>query len=306
MNTSESQSQLDILYDGPALADGSMDVRDLAPAMMAVGSFFEAANRLTNGDRATINVNVRATSAGSFHIAFEVIQNIESTGILGADIGDFLTVANDLKALLVGGGGVAGGIILLLKHLRNRTPRVTKVNESLYTLTVDGETYEVPLELLRVYQDVNARRAVQNMVLPVNNPGVDRFVVREGDSVVHSVTKADVGAFAFYQNQDLVLDEVRRQAFSIVTLAFRERNKWRLTDGESDFSVSMLDEGFRRRVDGNEVAFSRGDVLVCDLRTRQWQTEAGIRTEYEVVRVVEYRPVRQLSLLDEEDRQSSV
>ena len=30
--------------------------------------------------------------------------------------------------------------------------------------------------------------------------------------------------------QDLLLDEERRPAFSIVSLAFKENNKWRLTD----------------------------------------------------------------------------
>ena len=57
-----------MVFDGPALADGSMNVRDLAPAMMAVGSFFEAANRITNGERTSVSVNVRATSAGSFQV----------------------------------------------------------------------------------------------------------------------------------------------------------------------------------------------------------------------------------------------
>ena len=68
-------TKFDISYHGPALADGSMNVRDLGPAMMAVGSLFESTNELLNGDRAAVNINVRATSSGSFHILFEVLQN---------------------------------------------------------------------------------------------------------------------------------------------------------------------------------------------------------------------------------------
>ncbi len=144
MTNDNSQARLDIAYDGPALADGSMNVRDLAPAMMAVGGFFEAANRVTNAERASVSVNVRATSASSFHVFFEVVQNLEATDVLKADIGDFISTANALKALLLGGGGVAGGIFALVKWLRGRTPQVRKINEELYELTVDGETYEVP------------------------------------------------------------------------------------------------------------------------------------------------------------------
>ena len=99
--------------------------------------------------------------------------------------------------------------------------------------------------------------------------------------------------------QDLILDEVRQYAFSIVSLAFKEDNKWRLTDGHNTFPVLMRDEAFQRRVDNNDVAFAKGDVLVCDLRTIQWQVQDGVKSEYEVVRVVDHRHARQLYLFEE-------
>ena len=54
-----------------------------------------------------------------------------------------------------------------------------------------------------------------------------------------------------------------------------------------------------RRVDDNDAAFAKGDVLVCDLRTIQWQIEDGVKSEYEVVRVVAHRQARQLYLFEE-------
>lgn len=295
------QAQFDLVYDGPALTEGSMNVRDLAPAMMAVGGFFEAANRITNAGRASVSVNVRATSAGSFHILFEVVQNFQAAGILEADIGDILATANTLKGLLIGGGaGGVGGIVALLKWLRGRKPKVEKVNDSLYTLSLEGETYEVPIELLRLYQDVTVRRNIQDMVKPVKEPGIDYFRLRESGRTIQEVTKDDVEVFDLPEFEDLILDEVRQQAFSIISLAFKEKNKWRLTDGQTTFQVSMKDEAFQRKVDINAIAFAKGDVLICDLRTIQWQVEDGVRSEYEVVKVVAHRPARQLSLLDED------
>ena len=299
MTNDNSQAHLDMVFDGPALADGSMNVRDLAPAMMAVGSFFEAANRITNGERTSVSVNVRATSAGSFQVFFEVVQNLEAVDVLRADIGDFLTTANALKALLIGGGGLASGIFALIKWLRGRKPQLTKINESLYTFSVDGETYEVPMELLRLYQDAAVRRNIQDMVRPVKEPGIDRFMLREAGQTIQEVTKSEVEAFDVPEYQDLLLDEERRHAFSIVSLAFKENNKWRLTDGQNTFSVSMRDDAFQRRVDNNDIAFAKGDVLVCDLRTIQWQVEDGVKSEYEVIKVVTHRPARQLSFFDE-------
>lgn len=300
MNDDNSQARLDIVYDGPALSDGSMNVRDLAPAMLAIGGFFDAANRVTNGERAKVNVNVRATSASSFHILFEVAQSLEATDVLKADISDFLTTAKDLKDLLIG-GSVGGGIIWLIKLLRGRKYQVEKINEDLYKLTVNDETYEVSMQLLRVCQDVETRRNIQYMVRPVKEPGIDRFMLRESDQVVQEVTKDDVDAFDVPEHEELILDEVSRHAFSIVSLVFKENNKWRLTDGANTYSVLMKDEAFQQMVDTNSVAFAKGDVLVCDLRTIQWQVEAGVgvKTEYEVTKVVQHRTARQLSFLDE-------
>ncbi|MBE6440990.1 MAG: hypothetical protein E7022_01495 [Desulfovibrio desulfuricans] len=64
-----SQKTLHIAYDGPALDTHEMDVRELAPALLAFSDMFEEANAVLNGDRAKISLNVK----GSF-----------KTGSLGA------------------------------------------------------------------------------------------------------------------------------------------------------------------------------------------------------------------------------
>ena len=104
MAIKDRETHLNIVYDGPAVADGSMNVRDLAPAMLAIGSLFEAANNVTNGQRARVNIKVRATSSGSFHILYEVLQASETI-----DPG-LLTTAVGLKELLVGSLVVGGSL----------------------------------------------------------------------------------------------------------------------------------------------------------------------------------------------------
>ena len=291
------QAQLDMIYDGPALADGSMNVRDLGPALMAVGSFFEAANRATNGERASISVNVRATSAGSFHILFEVVQSLQMSNVLGSEFSDLITTANTLKALLVGGPGLLG-IFTVIKKLRGRRLQAKKINEGLYSLTIGDESYEVPIELLRLYQDASVRQNLRDIIKPVSQPGVDSFAIGEGGNVVEEISKEDLKSFEPPEINALILDEVRQYAFSIVSLTFKEGNRWRLTDGQNTFSVQVNDEAFLRKVDANQVSFSKGDVLLCRLRIQQWQVEDGVRSEYQLVEVVNHRSASQLPLFD--------
>lgn len=295
------QASFDIVYDGPAVADGSMNVRDLAPAMLAVGTLFEAANNIANGQRAQVNINVRATSPGSFHILYEVIQ-ATTPQIIDASL---LTTAIQLKELLIGGMAIASGLFAIIKWVNRRKPKLNKINDELYTLVIDNETYELPLELLRLYQDASIRHALADIVHPVKEQGIDRIRIFDNKKLIQEVAKDDADAFDVPESQEQLLDEIRRQAFSIIGLSFKEENKWRLTDGENTFSVSMKDATFQRRVDNNQIAFAKGDVLICDLRTIQWQVEGGIKTEYEVVKVVNHRPARQLVLFENSEEPTS-
>lgn len=58
-----------IVYDGPALDNHEMDVRDLAPALLALSEVFEEAGKTLYGNKSVINVKVNASfRAGSFGI----------------------------------------------------------------------------------------------------------------------------------------------------------------------------------------------------------------------------------------------
>jgi len=295
MNT--SQAGFDIVYEGPAVADGSMNVRHLAPAMLAVGTLFEAANNITNGQRAKVNINVKATSPGSFHIMYEVMQAAMAQSIDPS----LLTTAVQLKELLIGGIVITGSLIAIIKWVNRRKPKLNKINDALYTLVIDNESYELPLELLRLYQDASIRHALADIVHPVKEEGIDRIRILDNKQPIHEITKGETNAFDIPEIQEQLLDEIRTHAFSIIGLSFKEDNKWRLTDGENTFSVYMKDTDFQRRVDNNQEAFAKGDILICDLRTVQWQVEGGIKTEYEVVKVVNHRPARQLVLFEDNE-----
>lgn len=287
-----SHARFSVSYDGPALADHQMDVRELAPALLAIGELFDAANLALNGDATQVAVNVRAHEPGCFSIDLDVIQSILKRGI-ALLTGDDIAAAINLKELLVGGAGAAWSLVKLIRWMRGRSPeKIERLAGGLVRITIDGDSIDVPVKLLRLYQDIAVRNALERVVeRPLEAPGVDTVAFFEDGWETDRVTEKEAALFRTPTIEDQVLvDETRRTAFSIVSLAFKEDNKWRLHDGQNQISATIADEDFLAKVDRNMVSFSKGDVLVCEVRVVQKQTGRGLTTEHIVERVMEHRP----------------
>lgn len=71
-----SEASATLAYLGPDVDDGSMDVADLAPALLAASRLITSANRALNGDRADVRVRVAALRTGSFEIELQVVTSL--------------------------------------------------------------------------------------------------------------------------------------------------------------------------------------------------------------------------------------
>ena len=233
-----------IAYDGPAIRDGAMDVRDLAPALLAIGQVFDAANILLNGENPKIKVNVTATGQGSFEVYLEVLRDLTEK-IVDIFNGDVATALLQLKEFVIIGGGATGGIIWLVKRLRGKSPdRLEKISESLVRVTIDGESYEIPLQLMRLYQDIQVRVALSQLIEePLRREGIEIFEVREDCETRERVSRDEAKYFARpLLDEEVLIENTRSAAFSIISLAFKDDNKWRLSDGSAQISASIIDE----------------------------------------------------------------
>ena len=298
------QTEFTLTYDGSGLREHEINVRDLVPAMLGVGEVFKALNRLYNGKAAEVAVNMRAHQPACFTVVFDVSQAIKSAANFLTRTK--LTAALNLKEILFGTGGVCIGLILLVRKLKGRMPdRVEKLTAGMFRLFLDGENYDVPVELLEVYKELSVRKALEKFITkPLKKSGIDVVKIESDGHEIERVTEEEAPYFAAPEvPDDIIIDDMRRNAYSISNLSFDEAGLWQLNDGNNPINVLIEDPEFLRQVQANLIRFAKHDVLVCMVHFVQRRTAKGrVANEYTVVEVLEHIPApRQLRVPEPED-----
>lgn len=296
-----ANAEFTILYDGQALQSNEMDVRELAPALLSLAEVLEQANRILNGEKLKIAVNVKGSfKAGSFGIEFSVVQSLIS------QINDFFnsrTGSTVVGILTVLGfcSGTGKGLLWFLKWLRKRPIKNIKLLEnSNAQIFVDDEQIEVEQAVLELYRDYKLRQALSEVITkPLEKPGINSFAVKYKNEDFFIVEKEERDWFAGpLPEEEVVEDRIDTERLQVISVTFRDGNKWRFTDGTSTFHASILDEGFLRRVERNEEHFAKDDVFEVKVRKRRWIDSDGVmKSEYEVIEIISHQSaVKQLKL----------
>jgi len=282
-----------VVYDGEGLADHTMDVRDLAPALLSLSELISNSGTLLYGSNVDIKLHVKALEPGCFTVDLTVITEFLSQikDLLTSDGAEAAINLGDLLQLLFGGGTLIG-LFKLIKVLKGKSPNKVTVQENSVLIETEDTQIEIPTNLLPLYKDIGIRRAALQVVEPLEKKGIESIEFKSSSGVEYeNVIKEDAEFFKLPEiEEEVLLRESRKAAFSIVSLAFKEENKWRLHDGNNTIYATIKDEDFLARVEANEVSFRKSDVLICRVEDVSTRDENGLKTEHNILEVLEHKP----------------
>jgi hypothetical protein len=303
-----SEANFSLIFRGNAVENGQIDVQDFAPALLAVGELLQSANEVVNGDKAKVAVKVRATAVACFEVDLTLWQEIiESIFTYAQSHKDEIEAANGLADLVfkigcaaVGGVTVAGGgLFALLKWMKGRKP--DRIEEKGGDVIVHiGDTYFITnSQTIKLAESANVRSHARKMVASLEKEGIESISARQSGGEELVLDKSDISSFDVPENEEEELeDETRKMTLQIISLSFKEDNKWRLTDGAEPFTADIEDIGFLNKIANDEISFGKNDYLICEVRERQTMTSKGLKKERTVVKVIEHKPAaRQLRLM---------
>ena len=288
-----------VVYDGPALLEHQMDVRDLAPALIAIADLLTAANQEINGEAAEVRVQVNASfKAGSFGIELMATQQLmaQLRDIFAGSGASAICNAYTLMGMLGLAGG--GGLIALLRKLGGKQPVKIEQAGALGTVWIsDTESVEVDRNVIRLYRNRMVRASLDKTMSPLKREGIDSFGIVMDDKVELDIEAAEVGAFAAdSETAPVVSDTVVEEMLQIESLTFKDGNKWRVHNGIAPFYTTIEDAEFLAKIDAG-ARFGKGDLLNVDLRRVQRMVNRRLVSDYRVVKVREHRAPSQQALL---------
>ena len=305
-----SKARFEIAFEGDPFNEGEIDVRDLAPTLLAFGNVVQAANKALNGDRADARLKVAATDEGSF-VAALTMDVSWLTDMLDAVASDpqRVVAADQLMDLLIKAGTIVGGgtigLFATVKALKGKRPdKVEPKSDGTTEITINQTTFLVDDRTVNLLQDLPTREAVEGLGEKASRvDGLDNLRIGVDTDAVEAVrlARTDLTSLKVPPEADEPDTKItHREAWlKTVSVHFTDGYKWRFSDGgERPFTAEMEDANFQNEVQEGKVTLNANDAIRCRLREEQSISASSLLKTIYVEEVLEHRPgARQMNLL---------
>ncbi len=199
-----AESTFTLTYDGPALRSHEMPVRELAPALLALGDLFVEASSTLYPKRDPVGLNIRSTDDGSFlvHLALNAPESWgQLLDLLG---GQTVNALANLEQLILG----SKGLFRYIKLRRNREITLTEPAAEPGVVKVsfrDGTNLEVQSSALKMGEKLSIRRATQDIVSPLSYEGIEivKFEAVQPELPPLIIERGDLLSFDFPAPPDI-------------------------------------------------------------------------------------------------------
>ena len=287
MQPQNSQGSFELLqysFHGPRVDSHEIELSLLADSLMAFRSLSERAAAQICGKDSSLEVRVKgAPQAGSFEISLVLDWAQKNPA-------EAIAAASGLLAMT---GVTLIGVIKQIYRLGiwAKGKAVSVVNKGDVESTVensDKEKQNYLTVVVNVYNMRATQRDMDKMTRPLDQEGVDAIVLDSAETDTLRITKGN-RVFFQYEGEGIVKDdEAIFQLELVVANLNGESQGWRFSDGEVDFSATVLDEAFLEQVKSRQIVIGAGDSIEARLRTVQRRPAMRLRTERTVTEVLRF------------------
>ena len=191
-----------IRYDGPALADHSIDVDELASALRAISQLFKLTNGKFNQDRATITVLVNVNvEQNCFEFAIEILQALLSHAQELEGDEDIATPREMLDWLGLAGGAVLYRLLKAYKNIKDRKIEIREAtndgNSDNFQIVVKGDnntiqnTFNVFPQTHDLLKESAIEENMKRLLQPLAKEGYEKIQIESPDGRSEEVTQEE-------------------------------------------------------------------------------------------------------------------
>lgn len=294
-----NRQRIRIRFDGPDLADHSIDVALLGPALTGLGSLLESANEVVNGGSVKTRVQIKADiQANCVTLDFEVIQGFVDSfrNLLGNS--DVRTAKEIFEWLGIISG--AGGFSVWAVYrwiMANRKPgqdmKIEKQDNSCtISISGTGNQIHVDQQVLQIARNPEVQESFRRMLRPLKSRGIDK-VTFVGDSDETVITREEASAVLQASPGDIGVDihpQTLRGHITIHSPTFDATSKkWKfkwnsrvetIDISQTDIADQVMQRGMVRL----------GDAFEVEMEVIEKKLKTGYKQYFKVIRVIAFKP----------------
>ena len=299
MNAQNMAESFIIKYDGEALKNHTMDLQDLAPALLALSELIQEASKMVLGNDTKVNVYIKGNpEQGSVLFNLEVIKSLAKQVLdlfKSEEAGAFSNLITVLEAIgLIGGAGLIGFILKVKKNKKIKSIEL-KDNQANITFYGDNNTYIENLHVGQMILNNNSIYNINKIVKPLEQEGIDSFCCGTKDEHI-TILKQDLEYFKNSQPEEILNKNIIKQWVTIESLNFKEKNKWKVNHGSFASFVAIEDEEFLEKINKNEVLFGKNDMLHVEMEIEQYMFQNTLKNRYAIKKILEHKHINQLKI----------